>query len=237
MENGAESFDRRRWGDWRFIVSPIVESDTMDDHVAQKQTWSLTREAFDRLLEQLDADRECAAEKYEQIRQRLVKLFRWRGCLLYEEYTDKTIDRVARRLAEGAEFQTENPYTLFYAVAMNILKEHWRKAEHESEALDYLVQSQPATVDPEEIRAREAESKAHDARLECLRHCLGKLTSENLSLMKKYYAEGDLLDKQQRKQTAAELGISVNALRVRAFRVRGEVERCVEQCLNGELSC
>jgi DNA-directed RNA polymerase specialized sigma24 family protein len=203
----------------------------MDDQFAQKQTWSLTREAFDRLLEKLDADRERAAEKYEQIRQRLVKLFRWRGCLLFEEYTDKTIDRVARRIAEGAEFQTDNPYTLFYAVAMNILKEHWRKSERESEALDSLLQSQPASEDPEEMRARQEESKEHDRRLECLRHCLGVLSSENLVLIKKYYAEGNILDKEQRKQTAEELGISVNALRVRAYRVRSEVEQCVEQCL------
>lgn len=208
----------------------------MDDDFAQKQTWSLTREAFDRLLEQLDTDRNRAAEKYEQIRQRLVKLFRWRGCLLYEEYTDQTIDRVARRLSGGAEFQTENPYTLFYAVAMNILKEHWRKSERESEALDYLGQSQPATVDPEAIRAREAESAGIEARMECLRHCLAKLSSENLRLIKRYYAEGDMLDKQQRKQAAEELGISVNALRVRAFRVRGGVEQCVEKCLTDRLS-
>ena len=206
----------------------------MDDQFAQKQTWSLTREAFDRLLEKLDSDRDRAAEKYEQIRQRLVKLFRWRGCQLFEEYADKTIDRVARRIGEGAEFQTENPYTLFYAVAMNLLKEHWRKFERESEALDYLVQSQPASEDPEDIRAREEESKEHDRGMQCLRHCLGGLSSENLTLMKMYYAEGDILNKEQRKQTAQALGISVNALRVRAFRVRSEVEQCVDQCLKGK---
>jgi DNA-directed RNA polymerase specialized sigma24 family protein len=203
----------------------------MDNQSAQKQTWSLTREAFDRLLEQLDTDRDRAAEKYEQIRQRLEKLFRWRGCLQFEEYTDKTIDRVARRIGEGAEFQTDNPYTLFHAVAMNILKEHWRKSEREAEALDYLSQSQPITEDPESIRTHEDASQEHESRLECLRHCLNRLSPENLSLIKKYYAEGDVLNKEQRKQAAEALGISVNALRVRAFRARGDVEQCVERCL------
>jgi hypothetical protein len=48
---------------------------------SQGRDWVLTSEALDRLLEQLDSDRDRAAEKYEQIRQRLIKLFRWRGCL------------------------------------------------------------------------------------------------------------------------------------------------------------
>ena len=195
------------------------------------QRWLLTQEAFDQLLEQLDSDRDRAAEKYEQIRQRLIKLFRWRGCLDFEEYTDKTIDRVARRIADGALIQTPNPYTLFYGVAMNVLKEHWRKSERESEALDSLSQPQ-SPVDPEDIRAEEEENKEQEARIECLRHCLGQLPPESVSLIKKYYAEGDVLNKEQRKQIAEELRISVNALRVRAFRIRSEVEQCVGDCIS-----
>jgi DNA-directed RNA polymerase specialized sigma24 family protein len=208
----------------------------MDNQPAQKQDWALTRESLDRLLEQLDSDRNRAAEKYEQIRQRLMKLFRWRGCLAFEEYADRTIDTVARRLAQGAEFQTANPYTLFYAVAMNLLKEYWRKVERENEAIDYLSQSQHSPDDPEDVRSGEEERKEKEARAQCLRHCLSQLSSENLLLIKKYYAEGDVMDKEQRKQIAEELKISVNALRVRAFRIRGEVERCVDACLNPQRS-
>jgi len=199
---------------------------------SQRKDWVLTREALDRLLEQLDSDRDRAAEKYEQIRRRLMKLFRWRGCLAFEEYTDRTIDRVARRIAEGSEIQTASPYTVFYGVAMNLLKEHWRKSERESEMLDYLIQSQHSAEDPEDLMAQEEEKKEQEARLACLRHCLGRLPSESLTLIKKYYAEGDVLDKEQRKQVAAELRISVNALRVRAYRIRGEIEQCVDDCLN-----
>jgi DNA-directed RNA polymerase specialized sigma24 family protein len=208
----------------------------MNNQPGQKQTWVLTRDALDRLLEQLDSDRDRAAARYEQIRQRLMKLFRWRGCLAFEEYTDKTIDRVARRIAEGAQFQTDNPYTLFYAVAMMVLKEHWRKSEREAEACSSLLHSQPGTENPEEIRAREEENKGHEAQLECLRHCLSALSAENLRLIRKYYAEGEILNKEQRRQTAEELGISVNALRVRACRIRSEVEQCVAHCLAGKQS-
>jgi DNA-directed RNA polymerase specialized sigma24 family protein len=207
------------------------EPDAMDNQPAQKQAWVLTHEALDKLLAQLDADRDRAAEKYEQIRQRLMKLFKWRGCLRFEEYTDKTIDRVAQRIAEGAKIQTPNPYTLFYGVAMNLLKEHWRKVEREAELLDDLLQAQTVMEDPEDVRVRKEKRVAEEARIICLRHCLEELSCESLTLIKKYYTEGDLLDKQQRKQMADELRISVNALRVRAYRIRSEVEQCVENCL------
>ena len=137
-------------------------------------------------------------------------------------YADRTIDRVARRFAEGAAFQTANPYALFYGVAMNLLKEHWRKSERESKVLENIFSSPDLLEDPESIRAREEERNQQEVRMTCLRHCLGDLPSESITLIKKYYAEGDVLDKEQRKQLAAGLGISVNTLRVRAYRVRGE---------------
>jgi DNA-directed RNA polymerase specialized sigma24 family protein len=203
----------------------------MDDQPAQKEEWVLTHQALDRLLEHLDPDRDRAAEKYEQIRQRLIKLFRWRGCLLFEEYTDRTIDRVARRIAGGLEVQSANVYSLFHGVALNILKEHWRKSERESEALDDLFHSHDTTENPEDIRAEEEERREQEARLNCLRRCLGGLAHESRTLIKRYYAEGNVLNKEQRKQIAAEMRISVNALRVRACRVRGEVEQCIDRCL------
>jgi RNA polymerase sigma factor (sigma-70 family) len=203
---------------------------------SQRREWALTPEAIDGLLEQLDSDRGRAAEKYEQIRQRLMKLFRWRGCLAFEEYADRTIDRVARLIAEGAEIQTPSPYSLFYGVALNLLKEHWRESQRESEATNYLTRSQQAAEDPEDLMAQEEERREHEARIACLRHCLGRLPPESLKLIKRYYADGDVLNKEQRKQTAAELGISVNALRVRAYRIRADVERCVRDCLEAPRS-
>ena len=44
-------------------------------------TWSLTKDAFDRLLSVLDPDRNEAGLKYERIREKLTNLFRWRGRL------------------------------------------------------------------------------------------------------------------------------------------------------------
>jgi len=199
--------------------------------VTEKKRWVLNREAFERLLSYLNPDPNRAASEYEQIRQRLMKLFRWRGCPSFEEYTDNTIDRVARRLAEGVEIRTENPYALFYGVAMNLLREHWRRAQREAEALDGLQRVNEPSPDPEDEREQQQEEAQREMRIQCLRQCLRLLSSESLALIKRYYAEGDMLNKNQRKQLADSLKISINTLRVRAFRIRSEVEQCVNVCI------
>lgn len=194
--------------------------------------WALTQEAFDGLLTQLDPDRERAAQKYEEIRRKLMKFFKWRGCLQFEEYADKTIDRVARKITEGAELQGTSPSALFYGVAINLLREHWRKTAAEPEAL-VEGQTEPwnPSDDPEKIREQAETLQEQETRLNCLRRCLGTLPPESVHLIKQYYAEDDVLDKEKRKQIALRLNLSATALRSRAFRVRGELERCVDHCL------
>ena len=196
-----------------------------------KHEWVLTPDALAGLLHFLHADPARAAADYEQIRQRLMKLFRWRGCLSFEEYTDITIDRVARRIADGADIRTPNPYALFYGVAVNLLREHWRNTERERKAFDRLQRSHEPEKSAEELMAREHEETDRATRVACLRRCLRQLPAESLALIKRYYAEGTVLDKNQRKQMAGELNISVNALRVRAHRIRIDVGECIELCL------
>ena len=60
----------------------------------------LTKEALDGLLECLSADRELAAEAYEEIRRKLITFFEFRGCLTPQDQADETIHRVARRIQE-----------------------------------------------------------------------------------------------------------------------------------------
>ena len=199
--------------------------------IAIQRNWNLTEEAFAHLLSQLDSDRERAAEKYEQIRIKLIKFLKWRGCLQFEEYADMTIDRVALKLTEGAELHQTNPSAFFYGVALNLLKEHWRKTANREEALRDQTETWNSSDDPEEIRAQAETRHQQEIRLSCLRGCLAELPPESLSLIKQYYSEGDVLNKEQRKQIARRLNLTPTALRSRAFRVRGELERCVDNCL------
>jgi DNA-directed RNA polymerase specialized sigma24 family protein len=185
----------------------------------------LTAETFDILLAQLDPDRERAGELYETIRRKLVRLFEWRGCASPEDLADETINRVARRLAEGVELRSNDPYGYFCGVAHLVYKEVLRRASREQRALaggDWP----PTTLEEEE---------PSDHRLECLRRCLAELPPDQRDLVLRYYqgksARGES-NIRNRQQLASEAGIPMNALRIRVHRVRRKLESCVHACLS-----
>jgi hypothetical protein len=56
--------------------------------------WKLTEEAFAKFLACLDPDSAPAGEKYEALREALVKFMDWRGALFTEELVDEILNRV-----------------------------------------------------------------------------------------------------------------------------------------------
>jgi DNA-directed RNA polymerase specialized sigma24 family protein len=203
----------------------------MDSSLSFKKDWVITQDAFDLLLAQLDANRARAGEKYEEIRRKLVKFLKWRGCASPEEIADRTIDRVAMKIAEGAELQASHPYLFFHGVALNVLREHWREPGRESEPLEDLAPSQIPSQKPQELWEREAERLEKERRLDCLRECVRKLPRESVDLINEYHQGEGELNKERRKRLAERLKISMNTLRIRAYRIRVELERCVDGCL------
>jgi hypothetical protein len=63
-----------------------------------KPKWELNHLAFEKLLSWLDKDHNIAAEKYEAIRRRLIKILDHRSCFDSESIADETFDRVAKKL-------------------------------------------------------------------------------------------------------------------------------------------
>src|SRR5207248_454000 len=53
--------------------------------------WTLTQEAFDKLLHALDGDRERAGNIYQETRSNLIRFFEWRGCPFPEDHRDLII--------------------------------------------------------------------------------------------------------------------------------------------------
>ena len=196
-----------------------------------KKDWVMTAAAFDRILAELDPDRERAGERYEFIRQKLMKFFQWRGCPAPEDYTDRTIDRVARRLEEGAEVQGRDPYLFFHGTAINVLREHWKESErHGVDALDDLAPSKTPAEDPLEMRTRQEERLDHEVKLECLNECVRSLPSEQIEMIQQYHQHDGGAKIEQRKKLAAQLNIPLNALRIRTYRIRQELEACILNC-------
>jgi DNA-directed RNA polymerase specialized sigma24 family protein len=179
-----------------------------------------TPEEFEALLARLDPDRDRAGERYEEIRRKLARLFEWRGCDFPEELVDETINRVARRLAEGVEIQTPDPYAFFCGVAFLVYKESWRKTVRERQAVE--TGDWPTHTPPASLAADDAESR----RLECLRHCLDALPRDQRELLLRYHQEDDHI--RSRKALCQEMGAgTLNALRIRVHRLRRRVEDCV----------
>jgi DNA-directed RNA polymerase specialized sigma24 family protein len=196
----------------------------------KRRDWVLTQESFDRLLAYLDADRDRAGEMYEKIRLKLTKFFRWHGCALPDEYVDRTINRVARRIHEGASLHVSNPYLYFHGVALNVLREYWRTPGREHRPLESLPPAQAPAEHPGTRAMEAAQQATTEQRLVCLKRCLGSQAAENRRLLTEYLRDAPIRTIEHRKRMADALEIPLSALRVRVFRIRSVVRDCVRRC-------
>lgn len=179
-----------------------------------RERWNLTREAFERLLQRLDPDRQSAAEAFRDLQSKLVLFFTYNRCKTPDRWADVAMDRVAKRLAEEQSVPEINPFA--YGVARLVLLEAQREEQRERELLG--TSAQPATAGHDEDG------------LECLDRCIGQLSPENRNLILRYYAVRQPTAMRDRLRLAFELGISIEALRTRALRIRKELEQCVGRC-------
>jgi DNA-directed RNA polymerase specialized sigma24 family protein len=183
-----------------------------------KKEWVVTQLAFDSLLGWLDGDREQAGQKYEKIRLRLIKIFKCRGCAEAEDLADEAINRVVSKMDEIGTTYQGDPALYFYGVAQKV-------------HLEYLRRSHPRPM-PQQGWVETAEHR--EAEYECLDRCMAKLPFENRYLVLGYYQEEKHSKIENRKRLADELGIAVNALRIRAHRIRLSLQNCVQECLESQ---
>jgi len=181
----------------------------------QKSKTDLTKDALDRLLHWLDRDRDRAGQRYEQIRSGLIKVFLCRGSVDPEELADETINRVARKVQELAESYVGDPALYFYGVAKMVHLEYSRRK---------LVAPHPPPPDIEEET---------DLRYECLEQCMQKLSAKNRELILAYYEHETGAKIDRRKELADQMGITTNALWIRAHRIKKDLQNCVKQRLRG----
>ncbi len=193
-----------------------------------KTVWILTPEAFEKLLSSFDPDRERAGQKYENTRRKLLEFFEARGCRAPDEHADETINRVARKISEGEAIENLNNYC--YGVARLVWMEAARRRNKEPIALDdNHVHPVASGADEEE---REQLRRERERRLKCLEECLRKLPNETRDFIIEYYREENGLKIEQRKQQAARLNTTLNALRLRASRMRRDLAACIKSCLS-----
>jgi len=185
-----------------------------------KERWSLTQEAFDRLLGSLSVDRDEAGARYEIIRRKLVRFFECRSVENSEDHADETINRVARRIYEGQRVDNVTGYS--YGVARLVLMEVIKERERAPIGLDEA---------PGVLRQDVVDETDSEPRVKCFDECLESLPPESRQLIIDYYQEERRAKIELRQQLADQLRIPVNALRIRAHRIRMSLERCISTCM------
>lgn len=187
-----------------------------------EREWVLTEGAFAKFLTCLDPDPARAGERYEELREALVKFMYWRGAHFPEELVDETFNRVARKLDEGGTIRDIPSYC--HGVARLVFLQWRERPENRRVGLEELPPLSTSVPEPE----------PEDLRRECLNHCLRQLPEENRQLIIEYYRKERREKIDHRSLMAQRLGIPLTALRSRAQRIREKLERCILQCSSGD---
>jgi DNA-directed RNA polymerase specialized sigma24 family protein len=175
----------------------------------------INQEQFDQLLQWLDPDRETAGDKYEGIRKRLIKLFVCKGSRKPEELSDRTINRVAHKIPEIQPNYDGDPVNYFCGVANNIFRESLREIKS------------PAVLPHDPVAFHDDEEELNYS---CLEQCMDKLPQVHRDLVIGYYSQEKRAKINCRRDLAEARGVGLNALRIRACRIRANLQKCVEDC-------
>jgi DNA-directed RNA polymerase specialized sigma24 family protein len=174
----------------------------------------LTPGGLDLLLARLNADRDEAARKYVDLFRKLARFLALWGCSRPEEQADEALARTAEKMRAGAEIENLNRYTL--GVAHLVYKESVRSEISQRNALKERSSEAKKDQSYEERRAR------------CYAQCVKGLSSEDQDLIVRYYRGSQPPD---REKLAKQMGISLNVLRVSAFRIRQKLGLCLNECV------
>ena len=192
-----------------------------------KKNWSITSSAFHRLLDWLDEGKNSDGLNYLQMRRRLVTYFDRKNCAQADDLADKTLNRVARRLEEEGKIESESTAKYCYITARFIFMEHLRENDKKTVSLESVLQLPPS--DPNAADNIE-EKEMREKMLDCLEQCTAKLEPASRETIIGYYFGTQRVKIENRRALAGRLGISINALSIRACRIRDKLEICVEKC-------
>jgi DNA-directed RNA polymerase specialized sigma24 family protein len=150
----------------------------------------------------------------------LIRIFVSRGFSDAEDLADETINRVMKRLPEIRDTYVGDRARYFHGVARFIILEMNRRKE----------------VAVEEVPVVPTEPDVHTDEYDCLEKCLRFLSADKREMILDYYTYDGRDKIEQHQRMAHELGITDGALRGRAHHVRGNLEKCIQQCMKANES-
>ena len=174
-----------------------------------------SQEAFEKLLAWLDPDCDKAAAKYEQIHSRIANILAARGCWMAEDLADETFNVVASQIDRLVATYEGQPALYFYGVSRRIHQE-WLK-----------------TLRPPPTSPFRTDSADKELLADCLDKCLKRLATPEEAQMVVRYHEGEGQGRiDSRRKMAEELGITLNALRIRICHLQARIRPCIEECVD-----
>lgn len=188
-----------------------------------KKDFTLTPEGFDILLGWLSADRNRAGEKYEEIRDGLIRFFRYRGCSDAAALADETINRVALKLSEMNSEIEEITVSYIYGFAANVYHEHFRNK---------IVKEVPFNSELLLQTFKSPDADSENKMQKCLEKCMSNLSPDDKKLIVKYYSLGKGIKNKLRKKMAKDMDIQVGTLHTRVHRIKNILKNCIKNCVN-----
>jgi len=201
-------------------------SDVSAQPPARKSDWILTEPALRRLLDWLDEGADSDGAKFVEMRRRLVSYFDRKNCSASDELADEALNRIARRLEEKGAIEGEAPARYCYIVARFVFLEYLR----ESKRKDLLMAAIERQRGSDQARPVD-DPDSRERMLKCLEQCTRQPEPLNRELITRYYAGRERIKIENRRALAQSLGITMNALSIRACRIRDRLEACVQQCM------
>lgn len=200
---------------------------------SSKKSRTLTPRAFAQLLKWLDRGANSEGQNYLEMRERLVAYFDRKNCAEPDELADETLNRVALRLEAEGTIESDPPAKYCYIVARFIFMENLRAAQKENQLVADLRRERARAE--KEVMVEDDEPAIKERRLACLEQCTAKLDAANCRMIIRYYTGRERVKIDNRRALAEELKITMNALSIRACRIRERLEACVRQCMGARV--
>ena len=176
---------------------------------------SPSSQSLQALLQALSTGTDEPSAAYLKLRGTLIRFFQIKGEIEPESACDETIDRVALKLSQGIQIDDVTKYS--FGVARFVFLERIRSAEKNRKAAQNFYEDRTTDHEKEDSAGYSAE-----------RECFDSLTFGDQDLLRSYFI--DLPHEklvEHRDKLVRDLNISQNNLRLKIFRLRQRLEKCV----------
>ncbi len=176
---------------------------------------TLTAESLNLLLAEFSEDKREAAAVYTNLRDSLVRFFALKGDSEPEAAADATLDRTAVKVAQQTPIDDIKKYS--FGVARLIFLERLRLSQKEKNAAEDFH--------------HETNKLSNDVvtdDFQFFRECFKSLPAKDKIFLQGYFTDApyEKLTELRRRLTE-EVGVSVEQMRVKIFRLRKRLENCV----------